>query len=363
MAGDLATREEPAFLEGAWREQATSPPRIESAMRDLLIRRHATDEAFVPARVLNLIAIVDKEWRGEVENRLERVGRYHPSRTIVCAVEEGRTTLDAWVALTEENDPAPGAIAVCHEQVEVTVGPVHLPHLDSIVDPLVVTDLPTVVWAPHGHAAGVDALLALAQIVLIDSVDEPDGAAALARATQLGQSAYVVDLAWLRSTPWRERVCSAFDPPRARPALREISSVTIKHHPGSGAAALLFVGWLASRLGWESARLGGRDGAQHGRVSAGRHDVAIHLEPLAMMSVPGLCGLTIETASGVSLTLERGSGGLRAHRRTRRGQESEWTIMGASRGEAGILGEGVRQALLRDPTYRPALEAAGQMVA
>ncbi|MGI8594958.1 MAG: glucose-6-phosphate dehydrogenase assembly protein OpcA [Solirubrobacteraceae bacterium] len=362
MAGDLATREEPAFLDGVWREQATSPPRVESAMRDLLNRRHATGEAFVPARVLNLIAVVDKEWRGEVENRLERVGRYHPSRTIVCAVEEGRTTLDAWVALTEEDDPAPGAIAVCHEQVEVTVGPIHLAHLDSIVDPLVVTDLPTVVWAPHGHAAGVDALLALAQVVLLDSVDEPDPAAALARATQLARSAYVVDLAWLRSTPWRERVCSAFDPPPARPALREICSVTVKHHPGSGVAALLFVGWLASRLDWKPAGLVRQDGAQYGHFSAGRHDVAIHLEPHPMQ-VPGLHGLTIETASGVSLTLERGSGGLHAHRRTRRGQESEWTIMGASRGEAGILGEGVRQALLRDPTYRPALAAAREMAA
>jgi hypothetical protein len=36
--------------------------------------------------------------------------------------------------------------------------------------------------------------------------------------------------------------------------------------------------------------------------------------------------------------------------------------MGASRGEGGILGEGVRQALLRDPTYRPALAQARQMV-
>jgi hypothetical protein len=33
-------------------------------------------------------------------------------------------------------------------------------------------------------------------------------------------------------------------------------------------------------------------------------------------------------------------------------------VLGASRGEAGILGEGVRQALLRDPTYKPAFEAA-----
>ncbi|CAN5542317.1 hypothetical protein BH20ACT18_BH20ACT18_00430 [soil metagenome] len=362
MAGDLATREGDAFLDGVWREEGTTPPRIEAAMRDLLNGRHATGEATVPARVLNLIAIVDREWRGEVENRLERVGRYHPSRTIVCAVEEGRTTLDAWAALTEEDDPAPGAIAVAHEQVEVTVGPVHLAHLDSIVDPLVVTDLPTVVWAPHGHEEGVDALLALAQVVLVDSGAEPDGAEALARATQLAQSAYVVDLAWLRSTPWRERVSSAFDPPRARPALREISAVTVKHHPDSGAAALLFVGWLASRLDWEPAGLARQDGAQHGCLSAGKNAVAIHLERHEMQ-VPGLYGLTIETASGVSLTLERGQGGLRAHRRTRRGQESEWTVMGASRGEAGILGEGVRQALLRDPTYRPALAAAGVMAA
>ena len=38
-------------------------------------------------------------------------------------------------------------------------------------------------------------------------------------------------------------------------------------------------------------------------------------------------------------------------------------MLGASRGEAGILGEGVRQALLRDPTYKPALAAARAMVA
>jgi hypothetical protein len=36
-------------------------------------------------------------------------------------------------------------------------------------------------------------------------------------------------------------------------------------------------------------------------------------------------------------------------------------ILGASRGEGGILGEGIRQALLRDPTYAPALGAARSM--
>ena len=50
-------------------------------------------------------------------------------------------------------------------------------------------------------------------------------------------------------------------------------------------------------------------------------------------------------------------------RRARDGTEQSWTVLGASRGEAGILGEGVRQALLRDPTYRPALACARALVA
>ena len=40
------------------------------------------------------------------------------------------------------------------------------------------------------------------------------------------------------------------------------------------------------------------------------------------------------------------------------GVAREWHVLGASRGEGGILGEGVRQALLRDPTYAPALTMA-----
>ena len=45
--------------------------------------------------MLNLVVILDREWKGEISNRLERVGRYHASRTVICVVEEGRTTLDA----------------------------------------------------------------------------------------------------------------------------------------------------------------------------------------------------------------------------------------------------------------------------
>ena len=73
--------------------------------------------------------------------------------------------------------------------------------------------------------------------------------------------------------------------------------------------------------------------------------------------------LYIGTQTGIFLSLDRGQGGLSAKRRLRDGRESRYVVLGASRGETGILGEGIRQALLRDPTYGPALSAASAMLA
>ena len=206
--------------EDVWSARDTSPSAIEAALRNLLSRRYQEDRTFVPARVMNLVVIVDRAYRGEVDNRLARVGRYHPSRLVIVAVEEGRTQIDAWATVASEDAVhKPGHIAVGRERVEVDLGPQLLDSLDTIVDPLLVTDLTTMVWAPHGHAEGVDALRRLANIVLVDTQDEPEPRLAFERAADLTRSAYVVDLAWLRSTPWRERVAAAFDPPAMRPAL------------------------------------------------------------------------------------------------------------------------------------------------
>ncbi len=348
---------------GIWSEQDTTPGAIEAALRGLLQEQYARDGACSPARVLNLVVVVDREWRGEILNRLERVGRYHPSRLILCAVEEGRTTIDATVAITTDGDPAPGEMALVRERLVLDLGPRHLEKLGTIVDPLVVTDIATVTWSPHGHPEAVDAMLHLSQVILVDSVNELDPRSAVDRAGELAADAYVVDLAWLRSTPWRERVASTFDPSQWREELGRISAVTVRHHPQSAVAGLLFCGWLAARLGWEPASLLSADGSLHGKAHGRRQDVALKLEPDPSMSVPGLAAVEIETASGMSIALNRGPGGLTARRRDRKGRESSWTVLGASRGEAGILGEGIRQALLRDPVYARALEQAEAMVA
>jgi len=338
-----------------WSAEDTTPSDIEEALRHLLQEQYARDGAHAPARVLNLVVVIDRDWRGEIMNRLEKVGRYHASRTILCTVENGRETIDAQVVMTVEGDTERDELALVRERVVLEVGPKHLPRLDTIVDPLVVTDLQTLVWSPHGHPEAVDALLHLSQVVLIDSVNEPDAAAALSRAKELSEEAYVVDLAWLRSTPWRERVAATFDPPRLRDELMRIDSVSIRHHPESRVAGVLFFGWLGSRLGWKAGTLTSANGTVRGRAHGPRDDVALSLEPDEQQSVPGLAGVEIHTSSGTSISLDRGPGGLVARRTDKKGREQSWTVLGASRGEGGILGEGIRQALLRDPSYAGAL--------
>src|SRR5271165_3101035 len=162
-----------ARIDAVWSEQGTTPDAIEAALRELLVRVHSENDNFVPARVLNMIAFVDREWSGEIANRLGGVGRYHASRMVVLAYEPRRESLDARVMIASDKPSAPGEMALLRETVVVELGDRHLDDLLTIADPLVVTDLPTLLWSPHGHHDIVEVLLELSQAVLLDSVEEP----------------------------------------------------------------------------------------------------------------------------------------------------------------------------------------------
>jgi glucose-6-phosphate dehydrogenase assembly protein OpcA len=357
-----------------WSAQDTSPGAIESALRRLVSECHATTAQCVPARTLNLVCVVDREWSGEIANRLRRVGRYHASRTVVCAVEPRRRTIDAQATVSVEGDTRRGEFAAMRELVIVQIGEHHLRDLDTIVDPLVVTDLRTAVWSPHGHPEAVDALTtgraggtAVAQVVLTDAVDEPEVEAALGRTCELAGRSEVVDLAWLRCTPWRERLAAAYDPPTRRHELHTLSKVSVRYRQDSLVSGLLLVGWMCARLGWRPEQLTRHGDLLRGRARARRGEVELRLEPVDGMSSPGLAGVETRSDLGTMLALERGEGGLTARRRepARRGEdafEHVWTVLGASRGEPGILGEGIRHALMVDPTFKPALAAARKLL-
>ena len=94
----------PAVSDAVWSEQGTTPDAIEAALRELLAERHAENDGFLPARVLNMVAFVESEYSGEIANRLRGVGRYHASRLIVLSYEPRRTRLDAHASVAAEGE-------------------------------------------------------------------------------------------------------------------------------------------------------------------------------------------------------------------------------------------------------------------
>jgi glucose-6-phosphate dehydrogenase assembly protein OpcA len=358
----MSTTVATGFRHVVWTAQGTTPAEIEAALRRLLVEGQTQLSGYAPARALNMVCVVDKASSDAVATRLRGAGRYLASRTVMCVVEPRRDRIDARAEISTEAPAGSSDFALLREMVTLELGEEHLSRLEPIVDPLVVTDIATVVWSPSHYDEAVTALLPLSQVVLVDSMEASELGGGLRHARGLLESAYVVDLAWLRSTPWRERVAATFDPPNLRPDLHAISAVTVRHHPESAVAGLLLIGWLASRLGWKLKPLAAADGRLAGAARRGRRDIHLTLEPSPQQEVRGLAGLTLETSTGRRLSLDRGPGGLRAHYVNDRGDERTWTVLGASRGEGGILGEGIRQALLRDPTYGPSMSAANELV-
>ena len=105
--------------DAVWGEEGTTPDAIAAALRRLLVERHAENDGYVPARVLNMIAFVDREWSGEIANRLRGVGRFHASRLLVLSYEPQRERLDARVMIASEGEPELGELSLLRETVVV----------------------------------------------------------------------------------------------------------------------------------------------------------------------------------------------------------------------------------------------------
>ncbi len=341
-----------------WIGQGVAPDDIEGAMRELERERYLLTGGALPARALNLIVIVDAAFAGEILRRLDAVGRNAPSRTILLRVAAERGRLNARVALSASeaggDGPAadgqaigPGALS---ERVTIDVGDRHVGRLESIVDPVVRTDVPTLVWAPHGHGSALDAVAALSQSVLLDTTDDADPREGLdaAHALHAAHGLAVIDLTWLRVSPWRLRLAAHFDAPAHRDEASAIVGLEVRHDPMSAVAGWLLAGWFADQLGWTVDADGVRD--------ARGTKIEVVLRPTTV-GVQGLGGATIATADGGRFALDRCAGGLRAHRTTA-DRDEQWMLLGASRGESGVLSAAFRRTLTPDDGYHGALAAA-----
>ncbi|HEX3540452.1 MAG TPA: glucose-6-phosphate dehydrogenase assembly protein OpcA [Acidimicrobiales bacterium] len=186
---------------------------------------------------------------------MRSLGAHHPARLLIVQTVEEGTGIDASVTIYgTEADGHP----LTFDQVGLWVRGDAAAHLDSIVEPFTLSDLPVVVWYPASLPPVSEPLLAKATSVLVDTKEAQDVAGLIALA---GRRA-IVDLSWMRLRPWREMVAALFDPPDLRPYARRITAAEVA---GKGGPRRLLAGWLASRLGLSKQQLVLAD-ARHARI-------------------------------------------------------------------------------------------------
>jgi glucose-6-phosphate dehydrogenase assembly protein OpcA len=228
------------------------------------------------ASVLNLIVTVrDDAAADRVVRTLMGLGVRHPSRAIVLVPEQTSTgaPLDARIS-THCHDALNGGDRVCYEEVVLTVRGEAAAHVSGIVGPLLIHDLPTHVWWPADPPFSdpvFDELVEMGDRVLVDSSDFGDLLGGLRRLGSLRRSSGIGDLSWERLTWWQELTAQFFDAPRFRRYLPNLSRLRIRYAVPSGEApstddeggsrvaspmaqALLYAGWIATRLGWRRHR-------------------------------------------------------------------------------------------------------------
>jgi glucose-6-phosphate dehydrogenase assembly protein OpcA len=182
------------------------------------------------------------------------IAAQYPARALlVTARPDAAPGIDAELSL--QCSATAGSGQACAEIVRLRVGGEAALHLQSVVTPLLLPDVPVHLWlagAPNPQQALAPETLALVDRVVLDSDAYPQPQSTLrtlaATPARAGGGLPVVDLAWLRITPWRELIARAFDAPVRRQFLRGVDCVEVEAVGGQCAAALLLSGWLQSRL-------------------------------------------------------------------------------------------------------------------
>jgi glucose-6-phosphate dehydrogenase assembly protein OpcA len=216
----------------------------------------------------------------------------HPSRAIVLSPRDpdGKAEFDAHVFASCQL-PERGSTEICTEEVIVRLGGELAQHLAGTVAPLLIHDLPAVLWWPDDVPFGRTDFTELAEAcdrLFVDSGQfRGDGLARLRGLADAVEDGLVVhDVSWMRLMLWRELLASCFDHPLLRPELRSLGRIRVDvARPGSEvrlSRAVLFVGWLMAmlRLPVDEPLRPGVGGSWVCRLRQGRRVVEVEIRPV-----------------------------------------------------------------------------------
>ena len=214
---------------------------------------------------MNLVVIAGRPEVGErcAATIQSLVGR-HPSRTTIVqpADPDGPSWLDAQI-VAHCVMPRADAPETCAETIHLVSGGEAGRHLDAIVAPLLIHDLPVTVWWPDEPPFGsapVSDLLAMSDRLVVDGSGWHGTGLAQLRKMAAAAERFplaIFDFAMVRQSRWREAIAAIFDIPDFLPYLRHIRRIAVTYGVRDEYGAettnivkpLYHAAWLGSRLG------------------------------------------------------------------------------------------------------------------
>jgi len=191
--------------------------------------------------VMTHIAWVPEEWVEAAEDVLAGLAERHPSRTIVLFPQSGEGGLEGEVSV--ESFGAGENRSVCTDTIRIHLHGTSAEHPGSVVEPLLITDLPVFLrWrgVPTFGDSAFEELVDVVDRLIVDSTEWPDLPRPYAELAQVFDRVAVSDIAWARTSRWRLMLASLW------PAISTVERIKVT---GTEAQAQLLAGWLRSRLG------------------------------------------------------------------------------------------------------------------
>ena len=225
---------------GTWREQGTTMRAVLAALDRL---RCSDRRGAVRTSALTLLAVGGRHI--EVDDTFDvvhRLGGLQPTRVVVVRVVGRREhRLDARVGVHLQEL---GNLCLGIDDIALEVGGPLTDHLDSVVEPLTLPDLPVVMWCRERLPPDRSRLLDVADHLVVDSA-RAGGRERLGALDHLRARLPVTDLAWLRLRTLRRRLAQTMDRADLRPLLDEVRTVATA---GPDPERTLLASWLATSL-------------------------------------------------------------------------------------------------------------------
>ena len=222
--------------------------------------------AVMRARVANMVIFTtDTSRLDEVNETVCNLSTAHPCRALVIVAERDAADRDIQLYISSFSDTTGGRQRLCCEELVLMAQGKFVPELPSAALPLLVSDLPVFLWwcdeLTEDEPIFLDFKDAADRLILDTAKSHKPIETLLAVARMYGQagahSLGISDINWARLTSWRSLMASFYDPPHCKDVLSSLEHVVIEYSAPEGDAsavapqAVLFAGWLGSRLGWK----------------------------------------------------------------------------------------------------------------